>query len=223
MADPVVLTIYTDGASRGNPGEAAFAYTITGEGLEDIEEAGRLGRMTNNQAEYTALVKALEHALELGSEHEVVVHSDSELMVKQMTGEYRVKNGDLRPLYEDALDLARQFRRVRYRHVRRDQNKRTDELCNLVLDGKLLSSVRTLVPKRPSAPSLFQDELASPASLADQATEILHQAAVKWSEGGPRDGIHPSPSEVWEELAKLLQQHGVQLPPAREGRPQRQA
>src|SRR5438874_2135799 len=123
MADPAVLTIHTDGASRGNPGEAAFAYVIRQNGQEPIEEAGYLGQITNNQAEYTALVRALEHALELGSHHSVIVHSDSELMVKQMRGEYRVKNADLRPLYEQARDLARQFSAgVTYRHVRREQN-----------------------------------------------------------------------------------------------------
>ena len=87
MPDPVLLTIHTDGASRGNPGEAAYAYVIARDGAPPIEEAGRLGLMTNNQAEYTALVKALEHAAELGTHHRLLIHSDSELMVKQMRGD----------------------------------------------------------------------------------------------------------------------------------------
>src|SRR6266571_5110492 len=109
MAEFPLLTIHTDGAARGNPGPAAYAYTIERAGEEPIEEAGLLGQTTNNQAEYTALVKALEHALELGTRLRVVVHSDSELMVKQLNGEYRVKNEDLRPLYEDAVELRGQF------------------------------------------------------------------------------------------------------------------
>jgi ribonuclease HI len=137
MDEATVLTIYTDGASRGNPGEAAFAYVISRDGQEPIEEADCLGQMTNNQAEYIALVRALEHALELGPHHRVLVHSDSELMVKQMNGEYRVKNEDLRSLYEQACTLRKRFEwPVTIRHVRREQNKRADQLCNEALDGK---------------------------------------------------------------------------------------
>ncbi len=136
MTVPVQLTIHTDGASRGNPGPAAFAYVIARNGEEPIEEAGKLGRMTNNQAEYTALVRALEHALELGEHHRVLVHSDSELMVKQMSGQYRVKNEDLRDLYEEARGLCARFRGgVTFRHVRREQNARADALGNEALNG----------------------------------------------------------------------------------------
>ena len=105
MPAPPTLTIHTDGASRGNPGAAAYAYVIARDGQPPIEEADCLGRMTNNQAEYTALVRALEHALELGTHHRLLIHSDSELMVKQMNGEYRVKNEELRGLYEEACVL----------------------------------------------------------------------------------------------------------------------
>lgn len=137
MTEPVILTIHTDGASRGNPGKAAFAYVIHREGQPLIEEADCLGQMTCNQAEYTALIRALEHALELGSHYRLLVHSDSELMVKQMNGEYRVKNEDLRGLYEQACTLCRRFDGpVTIRHVRRGQNKRADQLCNDALDGK---------------------------------------------------------------------------------------
>jgi ribonuclease HI len=137
MDEATVLTIYTDGASRGNPGAAAFAYVINRNGQPVIEKADCLGQMTNNQAEYIALIRALEHALELGPQHRVLVHSDSELMVKQMNGEYRVKNEELRGLYEQACILRQRFEGlVTIRHVRREQNKRADELCNKALDGK---------------------------------------------------------------------------------------
>lgn len=137
MTETEVLTIYTDGASRGNPGAAAFAYVISREGQPPIEEAECLGDATNNQAEYTALVRALERALQLGPHHRLLIHSDSELMVKQMNGEYRVKNADLRDLYEQACALRQRFaNEVTIRHVRRALNKRADELCNQALDGK---------------------------------------------------------------------------------------
>ena len=136
MAEAALLRIHTDGASRGNPGPAAFAYIIDRDGEDLIEEAGKLGRMTNNQAEYLALVRALEHALELGAHHRVVVHSDSELLVKQMKGEYRVKNADLRDLYEEATALCGRFKEaVAFQHVRREDNRRADALGNEALDG----------------------------------------------------------------------------------------
>src|SRR4051812_13830594 len=98
MSDAYI--IHTDGGSRGNPGPAAYAYVIERPGTPAIEVKAFLGRTTNNIAEYTGLVKALEHARALGA-RELVVHSDSELMVKQLRGEYKVKNEGLRPLYEE--------------------------------------------------------------------------------------------------------------------------
>src|SRR5262249_40608250 len=111
MAEPAVLHVHTDGASRGNPGAAAYAFVLSRpDGSVVEEQADCLGLMTNNQAEYTALVRALKRALELGPDQSLLVHSDSELMVKQMTGAYRVKNEELRGLYEQAQDLARRFK-----------------------------------------------------------------------------------------------------------------
>src|SRR5258708_7356886 len=115
------LTINIDGAARGNPGPAAFAYVIASEGQPTLEEAGRLGTATNNVAEYTALVRALERAVQLGATR-LTIRSDSELLVKQMTGVYRVKNEDLRVLFDAAKRLANQFESLTIRHVRREQN-----------------------------------------------------------------------------------------------------
>src|SRR5437660_489043 len=102
------VEIYIDGAARGNPGPAAFAYVIRGGGRLLAREAGCLGRATNNIAEYTALLRALERAAELGARR-LLVHSDSELLVKQMNGLYRVKNPDLRVLHDQAKDLSQKF------------------------------------------------------------------------------------------------------------------
>ena len=124
--------IYIDGASRGNPGEAAYAMVINAPGRPPVEEFGTLGKETNNVAEYTALIKALEKAKSLGLSR-LRINSDSELLVKQVNGEYRVKNDDLKWLSEEAKRLMKQFQSVTISHIRREQNKRADELCNVAL------------------------------------------------------------------------------------------
>jgi ribonuclease HI len=204
MAETTVLTIHTDGASRGNPGDAAYAYVISREGEPPIEEADCLGQMTNNQAEYTALIRALEHALEMGQQHRVIVNSDSELMVKQMNGEYRVKNGDLRDLYEQACALRRRFEGpVTIRHVRREQNKRADQLCNEALDGKRCATPRaaTATASMPSHPSS--------STLREEAVACLWQAASAW-----HMDARLQPEQVWRQLVEILKRHGVTLPPS---------
>lgn len=126
--------LYTDGGARGNPGPAASAYVLEaadGSVLEARAEA--IGVQTNNVAEYTALLHGLRRAAELGiTELEVV--SDSELMVKQMRGEYRVKNEALRTLSLEASHLARTVGSVTYTAVRREQNELADRLVNEALD-----------------------------------------------------------------------------------------
>jgi ribonuclease HI len=202
MAETSVLTIHTDGASRGNPGAAAYAYVIEQDGELLIEEAGCLGQMTNNQAEYTALVRALEHALEIGGHHRVIVNSDSELMVKQMNGEYRVKNEELRDLYAQACALRKRFDgAVSIRHVRRAQNKRADELCNEALDGKREPMPRA-TPKEPATPA------PPPPSLREQAVSCLRQAASAWASGA----AGPAPEAIWRQLVEVLERQGVALP-----------
>jgi ribonuclease HI len=208
MPELVLLTIHTDGASRGNPGAAAFAYVISRDGEPIIEEAARLGTMTNNQAEYTALVRALEHALELGPENRLLIHSDSELMVKQMRGEYRVKNPDLLDLYEEARGLVRRFAGpVTFRHVRREHNSRADALCNEVLDGVRPDSPRGPQARKPSAPAVGKAPPPGPA-LRDEAVACLRKAEEAWTAGG----VAPTPEELWRELESLLRRHRVQLP-----------
>jgi ribonuclease HI len=198
-----LLTIHTDGASRGNPGPAAFAYTISQHDEELFAEADRIGRATNNRAEYTALVEALKHALELGSRHCILVNSDSELMVKQMKGEYRVKNEDLRDLYEEARDLCDRFEGgVNFLHVRREQNRRADELANEALDGK-----RQATPRAANTPRAAP-KLAAP-SPRDEGVACLRRAAAAWKSGAAA----PTPEHVWEQLVALLKRHGASSPP----------
>ena len=125
----------TDGGARGNPGPAAFGYVLETDDGTVLDARGEaIGVATNDVAEYRALVAGLEQAAKLGLD-EVEVVSDSELLVKQMTGEYRVKNEALRQLSLEAARLARQVGKVRYTAVRREQNELADRLVNEALDA----------------------------------------------------------------------------------------
>ncbi len=127
--------LWTDGGARGNPGPAAYGYVLEAENGTVLAAHGEaIGEATNNVAEYRALVAGLEKAVELAVD-EVEVVSDSELLVKQMRGEYKVKNEALRELYEEATGLARQLRSVRYTAVRREHNELADRLVNEALDA----------------------------------------------------------------------------------------
>ena len=127
--------LFTDGGARGNPGPAAYAFVLeTDDGTVLAAEGQAIGVATNNVAEYSALVAGLERAAELGLD-EIEVVSDSELLVKQMLGEYRVKNEALRGLSLDAARLARRLRKVTYRAVRREHNELADRLVNEALDA----------------------------------------------------------------------------------------
>ena len=127
--------LFTDGGARGNPGPAAFGYVLEAEDGTVLDARGEaIGLATNNVAEYRALIAGLEKALEVGVDDLEVV-SDSELLVRQMTGVYRVKNRGLMPLSLDAAALARRLGQVRYTAVRRDENELADRLVNEALDA----------------------------------------------------------------------------------------
>jgi ribonuclease HI len=131
----VKARLYTDGGARGNPGPAASAYVLEAQDGTVLEARGEtIGVATNNVAEYRALLAGLAKALELGVD-EVEVVSDSELLVKQMKGEYRVKNAALIDLSLEAARLAREIGRVTYSAVRRTENELADSLVNEVLDA----------------------------------------------------------------------------------------
>jgi ribonuclease HI len=126
----------TDGGARGNPGPAAFGYVLESEDGHVLAAHGEaIGRATNNVAEYRGLVAGMAKAAELGV-RELEVVSDSELLVKQMRGDYRVKNEALRVLWEEANDLERRFAKVRYTAVGRAHNELADRLVNKALDAE---------------------------------------------------------------------------------------
>jgi ribonuclease HI/probable phosphoglycerate mutase len=127
--------LFTDGGARGNPGPAAAAYVLEADDGTVLDARGEtIGVATNNVAEYTALLMGLAKAAELGVD-ELEVVSDSELLVKQMLGDYRVKNEALIGLSLEASRLARKVGRVRYTAVRRTENELADQLVNEALDS----------------------------------------------------------------------------------------
>jgi len=127
--------LFTDGGARGNPGPAAYGFVLEADDGTVLAAEGRaIGVATNNVAEYSGLVAGLRKALELHVP-DVEVVSDSELLVKQMRGEYRVKNEALRALFVEASTLARGLQTVEYRHVKRAHNELADRLVNEALDA----------------------------------------------------------------------------------------
>lgn len=130
------VVIHTDGASRGNPGPASIGVVIAGQDGRVLVEFGEaLQPTTNNVAEYTAVVRALERAAGLGARR-VRMMMDSQLVVRQLNGSYRVKHADMIPLYRRVLELIQRFDSVTFEHVPREQNVEADRLANQALDGR---------------------------------------------------------------------------------------
>lgn len=131
---PGSFRLMADGASRGNPGPASYGFVLSAADGQSVAEEGRfIGHATNNVAEYRGLIAGLERATDLGVD-DLEVALDSELIVRQINGEYRVKNAGLKPLFARAKALSVAFRRFRMQHVPRRQNREADALANEALD-----------------------------------------------------------------------------------------
>ena len=134
------LTIYTDGGARGNPGPAGIGAVILDDKNKTVREISKyIGEATNNQAEYQALIAGLQAAQELGAA-EVSVVMDSELIIKQLKQEYKVRDKNLGALFIRAWNLLHGFKKYSLRHVLRHKNKKADELVNRALDKNLTNS-----------------------------------------------------------------------------------
>lgn len=130
------LVIYTDGASRGNPGPAAIGVVVQDESGSTVATISQcLGATTNNQAEYRAIIAGLEKALALGATH-AELRSDSELVVHQLSGKYRVKNEALKPLFQKVEVLRARLSGLSVSYIPREKNRQADDLANQALDGK---------------------------------------------------------------------------------------
>ncbi len=205
MAQTREFKVYVDGAARGNPGPAAYAFVIYHDGEPVLEDNGFLGRATNNVAEYTALVKALERAAELKATH-LDIRSDSELLVRQMRGEYRVKNEHLRPLYEEASRLARRFEAVSISHVPREENREADRLCNEALDEAAKRPHRN---RRPPARAPEASLKASGSSREEDWQSTLADAERLLSQ----KGVAPDQAlQAVRQLVRLFQERGFLRP-----------
>lgn len=134
-------TANIDGGSRGNPGPAGYGVRVETEDGSIVELKQALPLATNNVAEYSGLLAALRWAADSGIA-KLHIRSDSELLVKQMKGQYRVKNSGLQPLYEEAVALSRRIGRVTFEHVRREYNKEADRLANEAMDEAAAGGVR---------------------------------------------------------------------------------
>ena len=131
---PDQIIAYTDGASRGNPGPAAAAFVLSDPAGTRLQaKAFFIGQTTNNVAEYTAIIKALQAAKEIGAK-ELTVFSDSELLVRQINGKYKVKSEQIRPLFKQAIELLSEFENYKVRFIPREKNKEADKLVNQALN-----------------------------------------------------------------------------------------
>lgn len=179
---PAAHVAYIDGASRGNPGAAAYAVVVKAPGGKTEFEIGKyFGRSTNNVAEYYGLIAALDAAQSRGIQR-LLVRSDSELLVRQMQGRYKVKSADLKPLHERAQKMARGFAYFSIEHVPREQNAEADALANRALD----ETARSSSPRTEAAPAIS----ASVPSMREQARSQqaaavpTTQAAASTTPGG---------------------------------------
>ena len=126
--------IYADGGSRGNPGPAGIGVVILDAGKKKVKEVFKyIGETTNNNAEYNALICGLEEVRSLGGD-EIIINLDSELVVKQLNGEYRVKNSEIRPLFEEAIAGLKNFKSFEINHIDRSENKEADKLVNKAIN-----------------------------------------------------------------------------------------
>lgn len=129
------MILNTDGGARGNPGPGAAAFVLRNLKGEVIHSSGKLlGTCTNNEAEYQGLILGLREALAFSAK-EVTVNMDSELVIKQLTGQYRVKEPRMQTFYKAAKELEKKFKSVKYAHIPRSQNKLADQLVNQTLDS----------------------------------------------------------------------------------------
>jgi probable phosphoglycerate mutase len=151
-----MITAFTDGGARGNPGPAGYGVHILDEtGATLAELVGPLGHATNNVAEYSGLIAALQWAVDHGHDR-LRVKMDSELVIKQMRGEYKVKHAQMQVLHAEARALIARLGRVTFEHVRREQNKVADGLSNRAMDiveGKPIAEAVAPSPVRPAAPA----------------------------------------------------------------------
>jgi probable phosphoglycerate mutase len=163
------LTLQFDGGSRGNPGPAGIGVVISANDGTNLITLGRfIGRATNNVAEYKALITVLQEAKKLGAK-KILVRGDSELVIKQMKGLYRVKSPDMKPLYEEARGLIMQFEHATIEHNLRHKNELADKLANLAMDRRAdVTEVPGVSVESPTAASPLDEPAALETKSGDR-------------------------------------------------------
>ena len=204
------LVIYTDGASRGNPGPAAIGVVIhdeSGRAAATISQC--LGEATNNQAEYRAIIAGLEKALELGATH-IELRSDSELVVQQLSGKYRVKNEALKPLSQKVEELRARLSGLSVSYIPREKNKEADKLANQALDALEKAEKRDVVAGAVTVRRATHTDFQSIIEIMSE-TEALHV------EGVPQVFRNISSKEKLEFLDNILTDEKSELLVAESG------
>jgi ribonuclease HI len=182
MSSTKSVVVHTDGASRGNPGPASIGVVIAGLDGRVLAEFGEALRpTTNNVAEYTAVIRALERAAELGA-RAVRVMMDSQLVVRQLNGSYRVKHPEMIPLYRRVLELIQRFDDVTFEHVPREQNVEADRLANQALDGGEVPVEGAPAASEALVARLFNDVMDG---VGGEAADLLANAFRYQRSGGP--------------------------------------
>ncbi len=190
------ITAYTDGGSRGNPGPAGYGVLVQGEDGAMVAELSEfLGIHSNNVAEYSALLGALEYALAHGHSHLRVI-SDSELMVKQIRGQYSVKSPDLRPLYEEARRRIARLQGFEIQHVLRGKNKKADQLANDAMDRGMR---RTPAASAQTPAASSANSITSPSAPASRPTSAAAKPAQGPIRGIVRHGAIQLPEDALPE------------------------
>lgn len=181
------IVAYTDGGSRGNPGPSGYGVVIQDHSGALVAELSEfLGMRTNNVAEYSGMLSALDYALTHGHSRLRII-SDSELMVKQMRGQYRVQSPELKPLYEEAKRRSRQLEAFQIEHVLRGKNKRADELANLAMDRGMRRKPET----QSTGPASSRTAVASTVSAASPVRPlrgIVKEGRISLLEGSIPEG-----------------------------------
>jgi ribonuclease HI len=221
-----LIVAYIDGGSRGNPGPAGFGVRIERpDGSAAAEFGEPIGVATNNVAEYRALIAALEWAKRHGDTR-VHVRSDSELLVLQMKGTYKVKHPALQPLHAQARQLAHEIGRVTFEHVPRERNAHADRLANMAMDGRIIARRRTPkpVPDAPTpcpepvteAPAAGPDDPFTPVEREVRSFVYRHLVETTRAPdiGTIAAAVHADQRVVLSALRKLVAEHGLVIAPA---------
>ncbi|MCL2438397.1 MAG: 6-carboxytetrahydropterin synthase QueD [Coriobacteriia bacterium] len=209
--------LYTDGGSRGNPGPAGIGFVLNHGFVKSCDGGAPIGEATNNVAEYKALIWGLENALALNITH-LEARADSELLVKQLKGEYKVKNAALKPLFLDALSLSKQFEFCEFVHIPREENEEADALANEAMDA--LMEVGSPIQPCQAPGSLFDFEEDEEAEEQDSFGEEIQdyeysQDEVQDSEaedtflGAVAPFINPAPEAA---ILNIVETEEAQLP-----------